>query len=144
MTDKNPFENIFYRIEELLKIIDDAQHIKFSQTLPTGVEEALQAIEKDVALFSKLNEDAFIKAGLNSSEIKELSNKTPVNLSLKSKRIFQLGEKLKLELNRKKLSFSHAKNRKKMGLDEKDPLKSALKRKKRFKGMGGDQNWIPL
>ena len=144
MTEKNPFENVFHRIDELLKIVNEAQNIPFSQEMPDEVEELLQLVEKDVSLFSKISEEAFIKAGLTPQEIQQLSNQTPKNASAKLKKSFEFAEKLKVELQRKQLAFSQAKARKKIGINEKDPLKSALKRKKRFKGAGGDRNWIPL
>lgn len=144
MPEKNPYEQLFQQISEVLKLIQDNEGKKFDGPLPPDIHQRLDEIENYILILKEFSDKAFAKSGVSESEVKKMIAEAPTEASRPQvKRLFQMAERLKNDIQKKEIDYSIATGRKKKGLSETDSGKKAQQRKKKFKKLGGD-HWMPL
>lgn len=144
MPEKNPYENVFNQIADILKIIESNEGKKFESELPADIHKRLDEIENHILILKEISDKAFVQAGTSDAEVKKMIAEAASESSRPQvKRLFQMAERLKSEIEKKEINYSVSEDRRKKKLAPTDQKKTSQQRKKKFKRLGGD-NWMPL
>lgn len=144
MNDSNHlFDQLLEMIADMLEQIHKGK-LKSDADLPLGIENDLDVLEKNVALFCQINENIVAQENLKPKEMEKIIQQPNDTLSVRQRRLLEKVEKLKTDAESYKNTIS--KRKKEIQDEKKTSGKQSFgqKRKKKFKSVGGDQNWIPL
>lgn len=144
--EKNPLDPFLDRIAELFQKIYQNRN-KPIEKLPEGIDQQIEQLERDIALFCKMNEEILSKEQISEQELQETVQSTSDSLPFKGLEILERIISLKKEAESYQRDLAVQKESLKKDLSSQDQAKKrnlALKRKKKFKQIGGDKGWIPL
>jgi len=142
MAKRNPFEDIFEQISDLLSLAQENEGKALSdEKLPEGLEEQLDELEKGVELFRKITDEAVKRSGIDEEMVDKTIHRPSTELGRSDKKILEKAKKLKGELENIEREF--ARKTQAVKLHKKKAKTAGKKRKKKFKRLGG-QGWMPL
>ena len=142
MAKKNPFEDIFEQISDLLSLTQENEGKGLSdKKLPEGIEEQLDELEKGVEVFRKITDEAVKRSGIDQELVQKTIHNPTQELERSDKKILDKAKKLKGELE--KIEREFARKTHAVKLQKKKAKTKGKKRKKKFNRLGG-QGWLPL
>lgn len=142
MAKKNPFEDIFEQISDLLSLTQEKEELGLSEKkLPEGIEEQLDELEKGVELFRKITDEAVKRSGVDEELVQKTIHNPTQELERSDKKILDKAKMLRGELENIEREFARKTHAVK--LQKKKNKTAGKKRKKKFKRLGG-QGWMPL
>lgn len=143
---ENPFEKMLEQFYQLLELIEETKTKKVADEFPPDIEESLDALEKGVELFRKINETAISEAGITSEDLKKMII-SPAKAKTREVVILERAKKLRQIVQeieqRHAVEYQIAKRKEKVYGKKQDAKSMAKARKKKFKRLGGD-DWVPL
>lgn len=144
MREKNPIEPLLVQVAELLKKIQEHQG-PISENVTPRVLEEIERLENAVALFEEANRNTLQEAGIDMEALRMQASRSTA-ISPKDKQVLQRAREIEKEAKNLQFAFSKVIQRgKQVSAPLQDPLKQQIKeRRKRFKPLGGNKNWIPL
>ncbi|MEX1012266.1 MAG: hypothetical protein WD595_00370 [Waddliaceae bacterium] len=134
--DEPVFKDMVRELNEILAYIESNKDNVLKGDLPKGVEEMLETIEIETELF-KLIGKQLVEEG-------KKSNPNPKELSSKEIRLQNQLEKMKEHAGELKKSVELQTKAAKSAEKKKPKKLSSKERKKKFKKIGGDGDWLPL
>ncbi len=144
MQEKNPIEPLLAQVADLIKMIQEHQGPISDKITPRVLEE-IERLENAVALFEEVNQKTLQEANIDIEELRMNASRSTA-LSSKDKQVLQRAREIEKDAKNLQFAFSKVIERgKKAAASIQDPLKQQIKeRRKRFKPLGGNKNWIPL
>ncbi|KIC71165.1 hypothetical protein DB44_EN00020 [Candidatus Protochlamydia amoebophila] len=142
--DKNPIEPLLSQITEILHKIQNHDG-SISNNLTPQIIEEIERLESAIALFNDVNQKTFQDANIDVENLKIDSSRSHM-ISDKDKRVLKQAQEIEKDAKKLQFAFSKIMERgQKVSVKKEDPLKQKIKeRRKRFKPLGGDKNWIPM
>ena len=147
MAQLKQIEVMLMQIAGLLKKIEDHKG-PIQQNLTPAVWAELDRLERSLELFQNTNEKVYEEANI---DFIKLEHEVMASSAVAEEDKKVLRESKELMVHAKMLQNAYAQilqSSKKVSRKKKkavDPLKKAMKnRRKQFKRLGGDKNWIPL
>jgi hypothetical protein len=146
MAEKNPVEYLLGYIGELLKLIPQHQG-PISQNVSPEILNELERLELAMAQFEELNKQTFKNADIDIENLKaETINSDKI--VPKQKQLLKKSQEIQREAKQLQAQYAQVIEKSKVKSQasrERDPLKKEMKdRKKKYKPLGGDKNWIPI
>ncbi|CUI16015.1 hypothetical protein PNK_0381 [Candidatus Protochlamydia naegleriophila] len=143
MKEKNPIEPLLAQVADLIKRIQEHQG-PISDNITPRVLEEIERLENAVALFEEVNQKTLQEADIDIEALRMNASRSAV-LSDKDKQVLQRAREIEKDAKSLQFAFSKVIERGKKAAPVQDPLKQQIKeRRKRFKPLGGNKNWIPL
>lgn len=144
---KEPFDESMEVFTELLKFVDNKQDDLKGGKLPEGLKERMKELQNLVSNFKEETEEAIKKAGKSPEEQLDPAY-WKKHLSQKDQKMMASLEGLKRELIQRKSALSKEIEKvQDSGEVENKDVKSKKKkkrlRKKKFRGLGGDE-WVKM
>lgn len=139
MKKKNPLDHLLMEMTEMIQLIQNHRG-KISANITPQVLKKIENLEQALAVFEEANQRAFQEAGLDIERLKNETLESPVES--REKNLLQRAEMIASDARSLQLVLSRE-----MKQGQKKPRKGASnlnQRKKLFKPLGGDANWIPL
>lgn len=141
MNEKDPIEQIVQQLAELLNFVEKHK-LDPKEKMPEGIEEALQDLEQQVAMFKEVTEETMKEMGIDQAEVKRrllITQTGKENRSLKQ--LTHLRNEVK-EL-RYAIAYLTGKGATEGGKKDKASKREARRRsKKRYKRI--DDKWKPV
>lgn len=141
MTARNPLNDFFEQVAALLRL---AQEGKPTGEPPEDIEKRLADLEYRVELFKKVTDDTFKRAGLSEERVQETLQSLE-KLSVYDRNFMERVEKLKKDVDSTQqalaIEVTIAKQREAI---QGKKGKGIQTRKKKFRRLGGREDWKPL
>jgi hypothetical protein len=141
-SSKNPFEEIFTQIADLLAMAKDNEGKPLSdEKLDEKIGKQLDELEKGVQIFGQITEEAIKRSGLDEEMVQKAVDNPSQELNRQERGILEKAKKLKSDLEEIEREYER-----KGHLIRSQRKKAKIygkKRKKKFKRLGG-QGWMPL
>ena len=149
MKKKNQIEVLLEQVAELLDQIHQHGSDKpESDELPQLTEEKVWLIEQYVDFFRRVTDKAIADVGMSDAEIKQTLRKPPhKSFSPRERRTLDRAQKLKQEVQAMRRELAAQKRaEKEPETEEKKKTDTSKKvaRRKKFKRLGGKDDWMPL
>ena len=139
MPEKNPFEHILGQIADMVAFVQKNKDKAMKGDLPEDFDLQLNILEQAIQIYRSTLDETLKEAG---------GKPDPDALPTKDKRFLRRAQKLKeeaLALKNELVPKKHVQKLKKKMYGKKGDKKSAGRaRKKKFKRLGGDKDWLPL
>ncbi len=144
MNAKEPLEQLFQQIKELVQMAEGGTAKLSPQELPADIHKRLEKLAYEVEAFCRLGEEEIKKTKISEERIQQTLSDSQ-NIPLEQRQLLQDAHKLKEEVDRLSrdagiaatIVKQHEKNLGKEG-------KQSSARKKKFWRLGGKKNWKPL
>jgi hypothetical protein len=109
------------------------------------IEKELKDLQEIVDMIQTMDEEALRKMGISPQENLAETLHDP-NIPTKTKQLLKMSQSIETDARRLKLAYSRAaKQVKDKTKKEKDHVRESKRaRRKLFKPIGGDKNWIPM
>lgn len=143
MTEENSIEQMLNELAELFKMVDEGKTKPLDEIVTPELKARLAHAKTLVDKYAELNAQVFKSAGLSENEIKKMIDQPSPNLTPKQKKVLDFSKKLKKEVEAARIELTATPDVKPMFNKDKQKAGDALKRKKKFKRMGGT-DWMPL
>lgn len=135
------------QFNQLWELVEVMKTKKLADEFPADVEEQLERLEEGVQLYKKLNTQAFNAAGVTEENLQAMQkNFLPSNPqeALMLERAKKLRKTVE-EMGRSyEIAYHIAKRREEIYGKKQGAKNIAKARKKKFKRLGGDKDWVPL
>jgi hypothetical protein len=145
-SEKNPFEDLFSQIGDLLSQIQNNQ-TPLTGDVPPEVMKEVDRLEKQIGLFCEMTEKVIQDSGIDIHQLQQEARNSS-NIKAKDKRILERAKQIELDAKNIHFRLSAALNRDKgkktPSSGESDRKKQIKERRKKYKSIGGDRGWIPL
>ncbi|WP_068467178.1 hypothetical protein [Candidatus Protochlamydia phocaeensis] len=148
MRDKNQIESLLTQVADLINMIQNHTG-PISDNISSRVLEEIERLEKAIALFDEINRKSLEEANIDIERLRMEFARSPL-ITPKDKQLMQRARDIERDAKNLQLAFSKVIERgqsSSAALEKaaKDPLKQQIKeRRKRFKPLGGNKNWIPM
>jgi hypothetical protein len=151
MNENHPFENMYEKIEELIRFAKEkALQPIDSLKIPLDINERLEKIERDIEKFHHLTKDIVNLSGVSKEEIESRLSGRSEEISDEGSYLLKKGHKLRQEVEAlqeslgKPVESEPKQAAASVPAKPADEKKSRQKRKSKFKRFGSDKNWKPL
>lgn len=146
MNNEDVYNQLLDMFEDLLKATDSKEGDKYKAPVTKELKEQVDELEKFVHEFIRATDHAVLSAGVTQEEIDKYVETPPESASKEQKEILQKAKKLRGHATSRALLYSLAYNLAKAEEERKSgkPGKAAMKRKGKFRGMGGGKGWQKL
>lgn len=148
MEDKTPdtqasLDRLLSEVGDLLQII---QKIDSPLNITPEIAAQVKQLEKAFGMIDEIYQQKFHETLPDIDKLKEEASSAESNLPQKEKQFFNRAQLIERDARKLQLTYSKALERgKKSSTSENDAAKQKRKeRRKLFKPLGGDRNWIPL
>lgn len=148
MEDKTPdtqasLDRLLSEVGDLLQII---QKIDSPLNITPEIATQIKQFEKAFGMIDEIYQENFNQTLPDIEKLKEEVIDSDSNLPQKEKQFFNRAKLIERDARKLQLAYSKALERgKKSGAPENDAARQKRKeRRKLFKPLGGDRNWIPL
>lgn len=140
MKEKDPLEKF---LEEISKLLEASQKKDFKPTeeFPEDIEQRLELLASEVEKFKEINEARIAAAGISEKDIAETLAKIE-QLPLNQRQLLEKAMNLKRTAEEIQRNYSIAGTVAKKAAGAKS--KQIIKRKAKFRGIGGQKDWKPL
>ncbi len=145
MENKNRIDLLLFQVAEIIQVIQNHKG-PIAENISPSLLEDIEKLEKTFAQFNELSEKSFKESHIDIEQLRTETVRS-TNTSAKDKQLLQRAKNIERDARKLQLSLSKAMERgKRQGATtHQDPLKRKIKeRRKLFKPLGGDRNWIPL
>jgi hypothetical protein len=146
MKEKSKVEQLINQIGDMVKMIQDHKG-PIADNITPEVLNKLEWLETIMSQYQELNQKTFQEAGI---DIEKLRHETLGSETISPKNAQVLKRTQEIEKEAKKLQREYERiiaqnNLQPQAAKTKDPLRQNIKdRRKRYKPLGGDKNWIPI
>lgn len=132
-------------LSQLHESLEAIKNHKGPLNITPEIQEELKGLREIVDLLKTIDEETLIAVGVNPDNYLAETLNDP-NLSNKAKQILNMSKSIETDGRRMKLAYVRAaKQMKDKEKNEKDQVKGSKRaRRKLFKPLGGDKNWIPM
>lgn len=144
MAEDNPIEKMIRQIADMYALIKQYQGKEISSNCTPELRERLENLKTAIETFAKLNQEVFASAGITEEELKKLVDKPPETLDARTRAAIEFSKNLKKEIENDRLRLNLSESMQKSITSKEKDKSPASQRKKQFKRLGGDGNWIPL
>lgn len=146
MEEQERYEKILDEISQLLDSTELKKGGKIDAPLPKDIEKKVSILEKLVGDFKRTTEKAIVDSGWSMREIQERVQNPPDDLNAEEKNILSKAKNLRTIAEERVETFEKAKEiaEEAEGVNKGKPSKKALKRKSKFRGLGGKKGWKPI
>ncbi|MCE2983369.1 MAG: hypothetical protein LW832_07370 [Parachlamydia sp.] len=144
MKEKNPIDLLLAQIADMIQKIQNHKE-SIAENISPRVLEELERLESAIAIFDEANQKSFEEANINLDALRlEASRSSAMNE--KDKQLLQRARDIEKDAKKLEFAFSQMiQNGKKTKTQSTDRLKDQIKeRRKKFKRLGENKNWIPL
>jgi hypothetical protein len=143
MQSKEPIENFFDKLAEILSLGEDSKN-KLEGKIPPNMEVRIKKLIRDMELYCLVGEATLKNLPVSTEKI-ESALTTIEDLPAKDQQVLQKAQKLKEQLDLLQrdigIKVTIAKQKEKnFGKEGKE----STARQKKFRKMGGKKNWRPL
>lgn len=142
MSSQDPLAEFFEKIAALLQVFHEIKTKRSKAKLPDDIEKKLARLENECELLNMINKETFVQAGLTNEQIAAALNSLE-GLSLQDKRFLERIQMLKKEVEDAKLQLSIEETILKQQ-KKREGKEGIQARKKKFRRMGGREDWKPL
>lgn len=145
--DNSSLDSLLVQVSEMIQMIQNHKGPISGNITPRVLEE-LELLEKTVVYFNDVNQQAFKDSHIDMERLEKETMHSPT-ISSKDKQLLLRAKDIERDARNLQLAFSKAIERGKRGqkgkMTTKAPSRQKIKeRRKLFKPLGGDKNWIPL
>lgn len=147
MENQSAMEHALSELDNIIKMVQEHKG-SISQNITPDLLEDLERLEQAVTFFTNCNNEILEKAGVKPGSQQESSAESPA-LRTGEKQIVKRASEIERKAKIIQLAITHS-----MGDEKKAPKKpkraptgkkgEQKERRKLFKPLGGDKNWIPL
>lgn len=149
--EKNPFEDVFDQISDLLRFVqDNIDKPVDNREVPKSIQDRLNRLEKNVEMFCTMGNEIVNETGISREDLEKRLDPESRDIPPETKELIARANQLKQALEEKSKSFAQAialaKARGDKLTSKKEGKKGRFgkKRSKKFKRFGSDEKWIPL
>lgn len=147
MQEKNPFEGFLAKMIELMDLIQKHQG---PINIPLEAAQELERLTEDINTLEENMHQLLAELGTDPKMLKILTMQSS-QISDKDKRLFEQAKMagrdakaLKTSLEKVSVSRKSRESPNKMNKEDEKRKQEMKERRKLFKSIGGDKNWIPL
>lgn len=152
---KNPFDDLFDQISQLLEFVKARQNAVVDD-LPPDLDKRLEKLRKQIDKFNRLSHDIVVLSGVSDEELKMRLSGVSAEVPADGKKLIERGRQIKeqvqdyaekLERSLQHMPASETVLEAQTDKPEEKVLSDeeyAKKRRSKFKRFGSDQKWKPL
>lgn len=144
MAEDNPIEKMIRQIADMYTLIKEYKGQEISANFTPELRERLENVKIAIETFAKLNKEMFASAGISEEDLKNLVENPPETLDKRTREAIEFSKNLKKEIESDRLRLSLSEGAQRPASSDEKTKSSANQRKKKFKRVGGDGDWIPL
>lgn len=147
MTEKNPFDDVLDQLNQLLQLVQDCSNkTPDPEKVPINIEKQLNKLEQDVETFKRMGDDLIAMSGVSKVELQKRIDGAAEDISPENKDLINKASQLlsKAESIEKSYLTGVAEPIKAPPEKEVDDAQFRKRRRRKFKGFGGEEGRKPL
>lgn len=144
MAEDNPIEKMIHQIADMYALVKEYKGKEISANFTPELRERLENLKIAIETFAKLNKEMFASAGISEEDLKKLVENPPETLDKRTREAIEFSKNLKKEIESDRLRLNLSDEAQKPDSSNEKTKSPANQRKKKFKRVGGDGDWIPL
>lgn len=143
MKEKDPIIALIRQLAEMVNLIEEKREGP-DKPLPEGIEESLNELESQVALFRQVTEETLDEMGIDRVELMRRIKNPPETMEAEKKKALVQLSHLKKNLLEVQQELGRKAIAQKMAAPEKKKSSLRSSHRKKFKRLGGDDTWKPV
>lgn len=144
---EDPMEKLLHQVGEIFKIIEEGKTKDFEKNITPEITARLENLKELFDQFNEANRQVFEEAGSSIQALQKIVQSPPDTLEIRWRKLFEFSKNLRNDLERSRLqnNLSADTIRKDQPFDQAKQMKDEVrKRQKKFKQMGGGQDYMRL
>lgn len=140
-------ERLLHQIAEMFKVIEEGKTKDFEKNITPEITARLENLKDIFQQFSEANRQVFEEAGSSIQALQRIVQQPPDTLEMRWRKLFEFSKNLRNDLERARMqnNLSSDAVRKDQPFDSAKQKKDEIrKRQKKFKQMGGGQDYMRL